>query len=169
MAVTKAKGELTKERIRNLTDEQFLSQARDGLARFTDSIFRILDSEANGNQKLAQVNGFIDKKMEDDTTDPIIKGIISGINMKGQIDLEYTQQIVDHKAIVNGTKVAVEVYLVLTKTGKLPEKLPGYLPKDPFTGKDFIYEITDEGFALRCKGEEFLRRKNQFLEFKVQK
>jgi hypothetical protein len=169
MAVTKAKGELTKEHIRNLTNEQFLSRARDGLARFTDSIFQILDNEGNGNQKLAQMNGFVEKKMEDDTTDPIVKGIISGINIKGQIDLGYTRQIVEHKARVNGTKAAVEVYLILAKTGKLPEKLPDYLPKDPFTGKDFIYEITDEGFALCCQGEEFLRRKNQFLEFKVQK
>jgi len=63
VVVTETQGEQTKESIRNLTDEQFLSRARGGLARFSDSIFRILDSEANCNQKLAQMNGFVDEMM----------------------------------------------------------------------------------------------------------
>ena len=74
---------------------------------------------------------------------------------------------VEQEAWINGIKTAVEVYLVLAKTGKLPEKLPDHLPKDPFTGKDFGYEITDEGFALRCAGEEFKKRKKSLLEFRV--
>jgi len=83
--------------------------------------------------------------------------------------LGYTRGFAQHKACVNGTKAAVEVYLVLAKTGKLPDKLPDYLPKDPFTGRDFGYEKTDEGFALRCQDEEFLTRKKKQLEFKVQR
>jgi len=63
----------------------------------------------------------------------------------------------------------VEVYLALANAGQLPEKLPDHLPKDPFTGRDFIYEITDEGFALRCQGKDFLNRKYRLLEFKIKK
>ena len=109
--------------------------------------------------------------MEDDATDPIVKGFISpsGMNMKGQIVLAYSRGHIEHEARVNGTKAAVEIYLVLAKTGDLPEKLPDHLPKDPFTSLDFGYEITDEGFALRCHGEDFKERKKSLLEFKVKK
>ncbi len=160
--------EQAKENARNLTDEQLLSRACEGLARFVDSIFRILDSEMTYEQKRAQMQRLINKQMEGDGNDSVIKAILlSGINMGvGEIDRQYPF-LVGHAAHINGIKTAVEVYLVVAKTGQLPEKLPDYLPKDPFTGKDFVYEITDEGFALRCQDEEFLRRKNRFLEFKV--
>jgi hypothetical protein len=169
VAIMKAEGEQAKENVRNLTDEQFRLRAREGLARFTDSILRILDSEATHEQKLAQMKELVDQKMEDEATDPVVKGILSGINMRGQIDVGYTRGIIEREACINGTKAAVEVYLVLAKTGRLPEKLPNYLPKDPFTGQDFGYNITDEGFALRCQGEEFLTRKKSLLEFRVHK
>ena len=165
-----AEDEQTKEKARNLTDEQFLSRACEELACFVDSIFRILDSEMTYEQKRAQMQRLIDKLMEGDGTDSLVKAILlSGINMGvGRIDRQYPF-LVGHAAHINGIKAAVEVYLVLAKTGQLPEKLPDHLPKDPFTGRDFVYEITDEGFALRCQDEEFLRRKNRFLEFKVQR
>jgi hypothetical protein len=167
IAAMKVEGEQAKENIRNLTDEQFISRAREGLAAFADSIFRILDSEATCNQKLAQIDSFIDETMGDDATDPILEGIISGLNLKGQIDLGYMRGFAHHKARVNATKAAVEIYLVLAKTGKLPDKLPDYLPKDPFIGRDFLYEITDEGFTLRCEGNKFLASKGITLEFRV--
>jgi hypothetical protein len=72
-------------------------------------------------------------------------------------------------AHINGIKVALEVYLNVAKTGQLPKTLPVGLPKDPFTGRDFVYEITNEGFALRCQGEDFQGRGKQVLEFKVKK
>lgn len=33
--------------------------------------------------------------------------------------------------------------------------------------KDFEYEITKEGFVLRCQGKEFQGRLMQLLKFKV--
>jgi len=128
-----------------------------------------LDSEATHKQKLDQMKALVDEKIRDDAVDPIVKAILSVFNVKGQIELGYTRGIMEHEALVNGTKVAVEVYLVLAKTGRLPERLPDYLPKDPFTGQDFGYEITDEGFALRCQGKEFQTRKKSLLEFRVRK
>jgi hypothetical protein len=38
----------------------------------------------------------------------------------------------------------------------LPETLPDYLPKDPFSGQDFEYEITEKGFVLRCRAKDIL-------------
>ena len=114
--------------------------------------------------------GLCNEMMEDDATDPVVKGFISpsGMNMKKLIDRSYSLQV-EHAAQVNGTKTAVEIFLIRAKTGRLPEKLPDHLPKDPFTDRDFVYEITDEGFALRCQGKEFLTRKKSRLEFRVHK
>ncbi|MHC4329776.1 MAG: hypothetical protein ACYSWW_16805, partial [Planctomycetota bacterium] len=165
LAVEMAAGEQVKEAIRNLTDEQFLLRARDELERFLDAVCRVLDSEMTYEQKLSQIHGHINKTMEEDSTEPLAKAIISldSMNMKGTIDNHYPFRI-EHVAHADGIKAAVEVYLVVDKTGQLPEKLPSHLPKDPFTGQDFLYEITGEGFALRCQGEDFLK---SLLEFKV--
>ena len=163
LAIREAEGEQAKENIRNLTDEQFLTRACEGLARFLDSMFRVLDSEMIYEQKLVQMNGLFNGKMKGDNTDPVVKNMIS---MEGRIDRNYSS-LVEHTAYVNGIKAAVEVYLALANAGQLPEKLPDHLPKDPFTGRDFIYEITDEGFALRCQGKMFQGWSKRRLEFKV--
>jgi len=165
LAIKEAEGEQAKEKIRNLTDEQFLARACEGLARFADSMFRLVDSEMSYELKLVQMNGLFNEKMNGDNTDPVVKYMIS---MVGRIERDYPP-LVEHTAYVNGIKAAVEVYLALANAGQLPEKLPDHLPKDPFTGRDFIYEITDEGFALRCQGKMFQGWSKRRLEFKVKK
>ena len=84
------------------------------------------------------------------------------------IDQQYEFQI-GHQAKINGIKSAIEVYLILAKTGRLPQKLPDYLPKDPFIVKSFVYEVTEEGFAFRCQGKAFQGRGKQVFEFKIHK
>jgi len=54
----------------------------------------------------------------------------------------------------NAMKAAVELCLRKAATGKLPTALPTGLPQDPFSGKDFEYERTDDGFVLRCQGKD---------------
>jgi hypothetical protein len=167
LLIEAAEDEQAKENARNLTDEQFLSRAGQGLQCFIDPIFRILDSEMTYEQKRDQMQRLINKLKDGDGTDPVTKDIISVANIGGLIDQRYPYYV-GHQAHINGIKAAVEVYLVVAKTGQLPEKLPEHLPKDPFTGRDFAYEITDKGFALRCQDEDFHMRYKQWLEFKVQ-
>jgi hypothetical protein len=155
-----------KENARNLTDEQFLLRASRGIQSFLDSIFRILDSEIAYEQKLSEMQKIINKLMEADDTDPVTKDILFTINIRAQINGGYTSYV-EHQAYVDGFKAAVEVYLIMAKTGRLPKTLPDGLPKDPSSGKDFIYEITDEGFTLRCRDEKFLSSPSRRLEFKV--
>jgi hypothetical protein len=164
----KAEGEQAKAFARNLTDDQIIDHACEIYTAYLNSIFQVLDSDMLYEQKYAQMKSLTDKFREKYINDPVIAIVIKGSSMDVMINRIYPNRI-GHLALTNGIKAAVEVYLVLAKTGKLPEKLPDNLPKDPFTGQDFVYEITDEGFALCCQDEEFLRRKNQFLEFKVQK
>ena len=168
LLVEGAEDEQAKENARNLTDEQFLLRTSRGLQSFLDSIFRILDSEITYEQKRAEMQRIVSNLTEADDTDPVTKDILVMINMRGTINRQYPAYV-EHQAYINGVKAAVEVYLVVAKTGRLPETLPEGLPKDPSTGQDFVYEITDEGFALRCQGKDFLNRKYRLLEFKVKK
>jgi hypothetical protein len=155
-----------KEDARNLTDEQLLSLARDPLQRFLDSIFRIEDSEMAYEDKRAEMQRMYDELVEEYMADPVVGHVLSWSSID---PMGHYPFLVGHRAHINGIKAAVELYLIRAETGQLPEELPDHLPKDPFTGRDFIYERTDEGFSLRCQGEDFLRRKNQFLEFRVRK
>ncbi len=66
-------------------------------------------------------------------------------------------------AVVNSTRAAVELYLIMAETGQLPDELPDDLPKDPYTGRNFLYEITDDGFVLGCRSDIFNGGKYRFM------
>ena len=53
----------------------------------------------------------------------------------------------------NAARAAVEIYIIKAQTGKLPQTLPAGLPKDLFSGKNFQYEKTVDGFILHCQGK----------------
>ena len=69
----------------------------------------------------------------------------------------------------NAIKTAIELYLIKAQTGKLPDELPAGMPKDLFSGKDFEYEKTDDGFILRCQGKDLVKDETYEYEFKVKK
>ncbi len=69
----------------------------------------------------------------------------------------------------NAVQAAVEIMLSRIITGGLPDTLPGGIPKDLFSGKDFEYEKTDDGFILRCQGKDLSNDKVHEYEFKVKK
>jgi hypothetical protein len=163
-----AEDEQDKEKARKLTDTQILSLVGEGHQRFLNSVFRIVDSEMTYEQKCARMQRFVDGLEEGDNTNKLVNSLLPLVGTNPLANGNYPFQV-GHIARINGIKVALEVYINVAKTGKLTEKLPDHLPKDPFTGMDFVYEITDEGFALRCKGEDFQGRGKQVLEFKVKK
>ena len=76
---------------------------------------------------------------------------------------------IQHQVFSNILLVAVEIYIIADKTGKLPDSLPEGLAKDLFSGGDFQYRKTDDGFVLRCQGEDLEEHKVQEYEFKVKK
>jgi len=69
----------------------------------------------------------------------------------------------------NAIRTAVEIYKIKAETGKLPDNLPAGLPKDLFSGDDFGYQKTDDGFILTCKSEYLFKNKIQQYEFKVRR
>ncbi|MHC4655578.1 MAG: hypothetical protein ACYS91_11265 [Planctomycetota bacterium] len=72
-------------------------------------------------------------------------------------------------AINNATSTAIDVYIIKAKTGKLPDVIPADSPKDPFSGKDFEYEVTKDGFILHCQAEDLDKNEIHQYEFKVKK
>jgi len=76
---------------------------------------------------------------------------------------------VQNETFSNAVKAALEVYEIAAQTGKLPDSLPAGLPKDLFSGKDFAYEKTADGFILRCQGKDLDKDETYEYEFKVKK
>lgn len=69
----------------------------------------------------------------------------------------------------NAVKTALNLYIIRAKSAQLPDEIPADLPKDLFSGKDFEYEKTKDGFVLRCRGKDLSRDKIYEYEFKVKK
>jgi hypothetical protein len=80
----------------------------------------------------------------------------------------YTGEIYS-KTSMNAFMGALDIYIQKAKTGHLPDELPEGLPKDMFSGKDFMYEKTEDGFILRCQGKDLEKDKFNEYEFKVKK
>jgi len=58
------------------------------------------------------------------------------------------------RTALNALRAAVGVYLTKAQQGRLLRQLPKGLPQDLFSGKDFVYQVTDAGFSLRCQGRD---------------
>jgi len=80
----------------------------------------------------------------------------------------YTGEIFS-KTSMNAFMGAIEIYIQKAKSGQLPDELPVVLPRDLFSGKDFKYEKTNDGFILKCQGKDIERNKTNEYEFKVKK
>lgn len=154
-----------REQAQNLTDEELLSRARKPYARFLNSILRVIDNDISYEDKCAEIQRLTKKLKEEYGSDPAAEYVIFWSEVDRMVQ-HYRIQVGD-TACSNALKAAVEVYLVLAKTGQLPDKLPDRLPKDPFSGKDFEYDITKEGFVLRCRVKPIDEREVRQYEFKV--
>ena len=74
---------------------------------------------------------------------------------------------VRHKTHFNAILTALNLYISRTETGKLPNELPEGMPKDMFSGKDFLYEKSSDGFILKCQGMDLPKEEIYEFEFKV--
>jgi len=51
----------------------------------------------------------------------------------------------------------------------MTDEIPADSPKDLFSGKDFEYEKTKDGFVFRCRGKDLFKDEIHEYEFKVPK
>ncbi|MHC4326098.1 MAG: hypothetical protein ACYSUX_17650, partial [Planctomycetota bacterium] len=69
----------------------------------------------------------------------------------------------------NAIVAGIEILLDRAKAGKLPDALPMGLPKDAFSGKDFKYEKTKDGFILHCRDKDLGKDELYQFEYKLSK
>lgn len=120
--------------------EEFLKNASEGHNKDMESALKILNSSLPYARKYEEI-----QKLTNDN----------------RIQSCYHLMVMD-TANFNALTVALEIYLIKARTGRIPQILPDNLAKDPFSDTDFEYKVTDEGFALRY-------RNGRWLEFKVRR
>jgi len=156
--VENADDENTRDEILGLTDEELIVLFREFYEDFFNTVFHVMDSEMAYEEKSLEIQR-LSKIMEDEYAGYSYVGtgrIAEHYNLKVRNDAQF-----------NALKAAIEIYLIKAETGQLPETLPDGLPKDPYSGQDFDYEITEDGFTFHSQGEDFQGRGAQLLEFKV--
>jgi hypothetical protein len=161
--------DLDKTALKRITegDEVFFAKNRDYYIKHMNSLDEVLESSMPYSEvysRLKQLNEKPVKEMPDNPAATLTSLLTPAFDRIYSIDIRT-------KTICNALRTAIEIYMIKAKSGKLPDALPDGLPGDLFSGTDFKYEKTADGFALRSQGEEFqtggpMRR---LLEFKVKK
>ena len=155
-----------KNRFLNLTDENLIAMVREPYAKFLDSTLRALGREKPYEQTYARMKSLSNEMIEQYKDNPeitwTIEDYVQGIPSRYNVHIA-------HISYLNAVKAAVEIYLSTVNTGQLPQTLPDYLPKDPYSGQDFEYEVTEEGFILRCLVKPLNQHEIRQYEFKVKK
>ena len=150
----------------NLTDEEFIGRARESSNSFLASLNRVIGSDMPYRQKNMEFQEL--KEQRANQTGGNSTGIPSYYMLDDVDDvIKYHDIYVTRLANFNAIRTAIEIYLVKAETGQLPDTLPDYLPKDPFSGQDFEYEVTRQGFVLRCREKEISQDRIWEYEFLI--
>lgn len=137
-------------------DEEILAQARQVYAERSAALLKTLGMSLPYEQAHARLK----KAATDfDPNDPASAAVGAFMPAIGRV---YTLKI-RAETQANAVKAGVEICLARAKSGRLPETLPKGLPKDAFSGEDFEYKLTDDGFVLRCRKPDL--DKNETYEY----
>jgi hypothetical protein len=159
---TKLTEEKKLDEIQKIIDKSEEPNTIELLAKYSNAVGEKIDfgflvnSEMTDKQKRAEMQKAIDKLNDAYAIETSTFGFSWNV-----IDHPFRIQV-GHITQINITKAAVELYLIMAKTGQLPEIIPDYLPKDPYTSLDFLYEITDDGFILGYRSDIFKGGKERF-------
>lgn len=158
-------GDLEKVAIKRLTEgnEVFFAKNRDYYIKHMNSLDEVLESPmpyAEVYSRLKQSNEKPGKEVTDNPAATLASLLTPAFGRIYSIDIRT-------KTICNAVRTAVEIYIIKTKTGKLPDTLPVGMPGDLFSGKDFKYDKTAEGFTLRCQSKDLSMDEIYKYEFKV--
>jgi hypothetical protein len=156
----------TEKNILNLTAEDLIERGRLLCSSFLNSSFQVIDNNMPYTEKYQELQRLTDKLKKDAGFDPGALGLI--MSCAKQILNIYKIQL-RNRANFDALKAAIEIYLIKAETGQLPQVLPNGLPKDPYSGEDFEYKITDDGFVLRCRVKPVNESQARQYEFKVPK
>ena len=159
-------GDSARQEFLNLTDEEFIGRARESSISFLASLNRVIGSDMPYRQKNVEFQEL--KEQRANQTGGNSTGIPSYYMLDDVDDvIKYHDIYVTRLANFNALRTAIEIYLVKAETGQLPEMLPPHLPEDPFSGEDFEYEVTSQGFVLRCREKEISQDRIWEYEFLI--
>lgn len=160
-----AKDEITADAVKKVRagDARFFKDNRDYYANVMDDVIAAVDLPYQ--QSHGKLEELSDRVQKDAKEKPA--AIMAAVLMPANSRVRTLG--IKNETFFNATRVAIEIYLVKAKTGRLPEKLPADLPKDLFSGEDFEYEKSKDGFILRCQGKDLDKDETFQYEFKVSK
>jgi len=147
------------DEILGLTDEELIAFFRESYVNYLNSVFHVMDSEMAYEEKSLEI-----QRLSNILYDEYA---VHNFMSTGQIDWWYNIKV-RNTANFNALRTAIEIYLIKVETSQLPETLPDGLPKDPYSDQDFEYEVTSQGFVLRCREKDIGEDKLREYEFKVQ-
>ena len=150
------------EQLRNV-DQALIDKNRDYYINHMDALQTILSTPMTYEKAYTELKKLDEQPKKDvaENTAATITSIVAPAYQK-----IYNIEIREN-TFSNAVRAAVEIYIQKTKTGQLPEELPTGLPKDLFSGKNFKYEKTTDGFVLRCRGKDLEKDETYKYEFKV--
>jgi len=144
-------------------DEQFFDKNREYWNRYMDTVQSAFDLPyPQGYAKLKKLDEELMKEFDKNPNTTLTTSLAPTWARICSLSIRFGTHS-------NAIKTATEIYLIKAKTGKLPDTLPAGLPGDLFSGKDFKYEKTDDGFIIRCQGKDLSKDEIYEYEFKVKK
>ena len=151
------------EKLRNV-DQTTIDKNRAYYIKHMDTLQTILSTQMNYEKVYTELKKLKEqphKDLAENNTDAFLTSIIAP-DFNRIVSVETKD-----KTLNNAVRAAIEIYIQKAKTGQLPENLPEGLPKDLFSGKDFRYEKTADGFTLHCRGKDLDKNETYQYEFKV--
>ena len=142
-------------------DEEFFKASREYFLNHQAAILAAVELPyPDSFEQLKRLDKKLKEDYKKDTHSILTNEFMSAIDSILSLDVR-------SKTHSNAIKAAIEIYLIRARTGRLPDALPDGLPGDLYSGKDFKYEKTADGFTLRCRGKDMSKDEIYKYEFKV--
>ena len=155
--------QISKEKVRIIRDgdEDFFKANKEYFLNHQAAVLTAIELPyPQSFQKLTELDKKLRQDYKKNNNSILTNSFIPAIDRILSLDIK-------SKTHFNVLKAAIEIYLIKAKTGKLPDALPTGLPGDLFSGKDFKYEKTANGFTLHCRGKDLSKDEIYKYEFKV--
>ena len=131
-----------------MTDEEIVGRARELRQPFQEGVQAVLGSDMPFELKQTEIERLgaeLDARYVAETFDEQLWLWAAPPTQIARVHDIHTRAV----AYASAIKIAAALYLEFAETGRLPESLPDHMPKDPFSGEEFGYEVTADGFLLR--------------------
>ncbi|MCL5278955.1 MAG: hypothetical protein M1376_03495 [Planctomycetes bacterium] len=151
------------EKIRKTLTEPLLAQAREHYSKYMDSALAVLSGNNPYTESYAKLQGLASQMEQAAVRDPavaLVKALAPTVLRVYVLQTRY-------QADFNALRAALDVYLAKAGAGRLPTSLPAAAPRDPYTGGEFKYQPTGNGFVLRCGAKDLDKNEVRQYEFKV--